>query len=157
MQWMIASLSMQSNTDDAMANNCYPLKPKISETDDQHERLTSRHIETLGFLQEVVRENKRLKATVDELQVTLSSREELFEVTRTSKERIKKFQEECLQKIKKSKEELVKRHNEEIMKLVADKLETENVWLQERKKVMKSPLYGCRLLFHQESRPLFLN
>ena len=37
--------------------------------DDTNERLTQKHIQTLGFLQEIVNENKALKERVVELEV----------------------------------------------------------------------------------------
>ena len=40
------------------------------EVDDQNGRLTTKHIHTLKFLQDVVNENKALKARVDELEVS---------------------------------------------------------------------------------------
>ena len=49
--------------------NCYPKKSSRDMTADQTERLTTKHIQTLGFLQEIVNENKQLKARVEELEV----------------------------------------------------------------------------------------
>ena len=39
---------------------------------DQDERLTNKHIQTLGFLQEIVNENKGLKIRIAELEVSVS-------------------------------------------------------------------------------------
>ena len=44
--------------------NCYNVGKK--EMDD---RLTNKHIKTLSFLQEIVEENKKLKARIQELEV----------------------------------------------------------------------------------------
>ena len=51
--------------------NCYNTG-KLSRGDvlEQDERLTTKHIQTLSFLQEIVRENKELKARIAELEVT---------------------------------------------------------------------------------------
>ena len=50
--------------------NCYNTK-KIArgEAEDQDGRLTSKHIQTLSFLQEIVNENKTLKTRIEELEV----------------------------------------------------------------------------------------
>ena len=52
-----------------MSNNCY--RPSKDEVGEQNERLTNKHIQTLGFLQELSRENKELRLRVDELEVSL--------------------------------------------------------------------------------------
>ena len=54
--------------------NCYR-KGRVPQNDsevveDQNGRLTTKHIHTLKFLQDVVNENKNLKARVDELEVS---------------------------------------------------------------------------------------
>ena len=54
--------------------NCYrkgrTLQPDSEEVEGQNGRLTTKHIHTLKFLQDVVNENKALKARVDELEVS---------------------------------------------------------------------------------------
>ena len=54
-----------------MSQNTYNAKgvPSKREQTIQEERLTNKHIQTLSFLQDVARENKELKARVDELEV----------------------------------------------------------------------------------------
>lgn len=52
--------------------NCYSGKRVSREViHDQSERLTTKHIQTLSFLQDIVKENKELKAKVEELQVMI--------------------------------------------------------------------------------------
>ncbi|XP_077982331.1 uncharacterized protein LOC144437282 [Glandiceps talaboti] len=121
-----------------MSANCYPSKAeKGGGLEEQHDRLTSRHIETLGFLQEIVRENKQLKVKVEELEVELEAREELYQLAKNSQSRIGLFQEECLKRIDRAQDGLRRKHNEEMMKLVADKLESENEWLREKEQMQK--------------------
>jgi len=54
--------------------NCYRKgrtpQPDSEDVEDQNGRLTTKHIHTLKFLQDVVNENKALKARVDELEVS---------------------------------------------------------------------------------------
>ena len=45
--------------------NCYGKK-------EQNDRLTTKHIHTLKFLQEIVAENKQLKERIDELEVRVN-------------------------------------------------------------------------------------
>jgi hypothetical protein len=54
-----------------MSTNCYSKKGRIprEKMTEQTERLTSKHIETLSFLQDIVAENKELKAKNEELEV----------------------------------------------------------------------------------------
>ena len=53
--------------------NCYNTKKTTrGEAEDVDERLTTKHIQTLSFLQEIVNENKALKARVAELEVFFS-------------------------------------------------------------------------------------
>ena len=59
----IAARTMSQNTYHASGT------PSKQEQADQNARLTNRHIQTLSFLQDVARENKELKARVDELEV----------------------------------------------------------------------------------------
>ena len=55
--------------------NCYrkgrapQFESEVEEVEDQNGRLTTKHIHTLKFLQDVVNENKALKARVAELEV----------------------------------------------------------------------------------------
>ena len=50
--------------------NCYNVGKVSRETQDgQNERLTNKHIKTLSFLQEMAKENKDLKARIQELEV----------------------------------------------------------------------------------------
>ena len=52
--------------------NCYNTgKVPRDLMNEQSERLTTKHIQTLSFLQEIVQENKDLKAKVEELQVIM--------------------------------------------------------------------------------------
>ena len=51
-----------------MSNNCY--RPSQDDVGHQNERLTNKHIQTLGFLQELSKENKELKTRVEELEVS---------------------------------------------------------------------------------------
>ena len=59
-------------TDVFSMQNCYNSK-KISrgEAEDLDGRLTTKHIQTLSFLQEIVNENKALKARLAELEVLM--------------------------------------------------------------------------------------
>ena len=51
--------------------NCYNTGNRVPREKqfDQEERLTSKHIQTLQFVQEVVNENKVLKKRIEELEV----------------------------------------------------------------------------------------
>ena len=53
--------------------NCYNTGTRVPREKqyDQDERLTSKHIQTLQFVQEVVNENKVLKSRIEELEVSL--------------------------------------------------------------------------------------
>ena len=54
--------------------NCYNGKASQEVLAQQDERLTTKHIHTLQFLQEIVKENKELKAKVAELEVSIPYR-----------------------------------------------------------------------------------
>ena len=50
--------------------NCYNVgKMSRDAQDGQNERLTNKHIKTLSFLQEMAKENKELKAKIQEYEV----------------------------------------------------------------------------------------
>ena len=50
--------------------NCYNVgKVSRDAQDGQNERLTNKHIKTLSFLQEMAKENKELKAKIQEYEV----------------------------------------------------------------------------------------
>lgn len=53
--------------------NCYNTGTRVPREKlyDQDERLTSKHIQTLQFVQEVVNENKVLKSRIEELEVSM--------------------------------------------------------------------------------------
>ena len=44
----------------------------VEEKEEQDQRLSQKHIKTLGFLQEIVNENKALKNRITELEVIFS-------------------------------------------------------------------------------------
>ncbi|CAH1270719.1 Hypp4403 [Branchiostoma lanceolatum] len=122
--------------------NCYGNKagrPSQGEQDEQNERLTGRHIETLAFLQEIAKENKELKAKVETLELAthtwiqvqdclgvthytselvLTSAElakcaSLHQQARESQERVKRVQQECLERADKARGEMVERQKKE--------------------------------------------
>ena len=54
-----------------MADNCYNKKAPKNEYEEQDNRLTNRHIQTLGLLQDLHRENGELKTNIEKLEVRL--------------------------------------------------------------------------------------
>ena len=55
-----------------MSTNCYGRVPRENMPGDVDERLTTKHIKTLTFLQDIARENKELKARIKVLEVSIS-------------------------------------------------------------------------------------
>ena len=99
---------------------------------EQNERLTRKHIQTLSFMQEVVAENKELKSKLEELETRLASCTEFHQLAEESKERIKTIQDEYMSKADEIRAMLVEKHKAEIMKCVEDHLNAEQAWNQER-------------------------
>ncbi|XP_038070153.1 CAP-Gly domain-containing linker protein 1-like [Patiria miniata] len=120
-----------------MSQNTYNSngKPSKHEQADQDERLTNRHIQTLSFLQDVARENKELKARVDELEAELSQCSDLHALGRETKQRIQRLQDDFNRRLDHNNKTLTQKHKDEIMRLVSSKLEAETQWLQDREQL----------------------
>ncbi|CAH1270721.1 Hypp4403 [Branchiostoma lanceolatum] len=119
--------------------NCYGNKagrPSQGEQDEQNERLTGRHIETLAFLQEIAKENKELKAKVETLEAELAKCASLHQQARESQERVKRVQQECLERADKARGEMVERQKKEVMHLIEEKLTVEQEY-QDKVKLLQ--------------------
>jgi len=92
---------------------------------DVDERLTQKHIQTLGFLQEIVNENKALKLRVAELEECLEETKDMQDFAKESKEKIKEIQDSYMQKADEVNQMLAEKHRIEIMDLQNEKLELE--------------------------------
>ncbi|RUS81461.1 hypothetical protein EGW08_010759 [Elysia chlorotica] len=91
---------------------------------DQNDRLSNKHIQTLGFLQEVVNENKALKQKVQELEDKLKDVENF---TNDSKEKIKDIQDSYLARADEINAMLAEKHRIEIMQVQEEKFELERI------------------------------
>ncbi|XP_005091270.1 restin homolog [Aplysia californica] len=92
---------------------------------EQDERLTSKHIQTLGFLQEIVNENKELKTRVIELEESLEECKDLHAFAKQSKEKIKDIQESYMARADEMNSMLAEKHRVEMMQVENEKLEIE--------------------------------
>ncbi|XP_078688640.1 uncharacterized protein LOC144920361 isoform X2 [Branchiostoma floridae x Branchiostoma belcheri] len=122
--------------------NCYGNRagrPSQDELDEQNERLTGRHIETLAFLQEIAKENKELKAKVETLETELAKCASLHQQARESQERVKRVQQECLERADKARGEMVERQKQEVMHLIEEKLTVEQEY-QDKVKQMQQQI-----------------
>ncbi|CAH1780181.1 unnamed protein product [Owenia fusiformis] len=92
---------------------------------DQEERLTTKHIQTLSFLQDIANENKELKVKIDDLEAKLAGCAELHSLAENSQERIKQIQEQYMNRSDEINAMLTEKHKAEYMTVVEDKLELE--------------------------------
>ncbi|KAI0221753.1 hypothetical protein LSAT2_026982 [Lamellibrachia satsuma] len=98
--------------------NCYR-KGRVPQNDsevveDQNGRLTTKHIHTLKFLQDVVNENKNLKARVDELEAQLSKCAQLHVAAEETQERVKKMKADFLRRTDEINQLLLEKHKIEV-------------------------------------------
>ncbi|XP_013391043.1 myosin heavy chain, clone 203 isoform X2 [Lingula anatina] len=116
--------------------NCYKSdripREKLHE---QNERLAAKHIETLGFLQEIVKENKELKARLEELEGQKLHCEELHDAVEASKQKIKEIQEQYMKRADEINAMLIQKHEAELMRQITEKLEAEERWKNEKAKL----------------------
>ncbi|KAK3803313.1 hypothetical protein RRG08_021511 [Elysia crispata] len=94
---------------------------------EQNDRLSSKHIQTLGFLQEVVNENRALKQKVQELEDKLEEFKDIEKFTKVSKEKIKDIQDSYLTRADEINAMLTEKHRTEIMQIQEEKFELERV------------------------------
>lgn len=120
-----------------MSDNCYKKKDKKDEYIEQENRLTNRHIQAMGLMQDLHRENEALKKRVEELEKELENCGEYHDIARDAQAFKKKAQEDCLKKIDANRERLARKHKEEVMSLVSAKLQAETEWLEERERLQK--------------------
>ncbi|XP_022091964.1 myosin-4-like [Acanthaster planci] len=119
-----------------MSQNTYTNgTPSKQNQADQNARLTNRHIQTLSFLQDVARENKELKARVDELETELSQCSDLHTLGKDTKQRIQRLQDDFNRRLDHNNKVLTQKHKDEIMQLVSSKLDAETQWLQDREQL----------------------
>ncbi|XP_046329240.1 myosin heavy chain, clone 203-like [Haliotis rufescens] len=98
---------------------------------EQHERLTTKHIQTLSFLQDIVNENKQLKARVEQLERIQKEYESLEEMEDDHQDRIKQIQEQYMNRADEINAMLAEKHKTEILQLVDEKVEIEKNAYQE--------------------------
>ncbi|XP_071086102.1 uncharacterized protein [Haliotis cracherodii] len=98
---------------------------------EQHERLTTKHIQTLSFLQDIVNENKQLKARVVQLERIQKEYESLEEMEDDHQDRIKQIQEQYMNRADEINAMLAEKHKTEILQLVDEKVEIEKNAYQE--------------------------
>ncbi|XP_041375284.1 paramyosin-like [Gigantopelta aegis] len=91
----------------------------------QNERLTTKHIQTLSFLQDLANENKELKAKVQELEEQQSQCATLHALAENSQSRIKDIQQQYLTRSDEINSMLAEKHKQEILQLVDEKVELE--------------------------------
>ncbi|XP_071510035.1 uncharacterized protein [Diadema antillarum] len=115
-----------------MSDNCYRKRLPVEDFSEQESRLTNRHIQTLGLLQDLHRENGELKSRIQELEKELSNCKEFHSIARDATAFKKKVQEESQKKIDSHNERLSRKHKDEMMALISAKLEAETEWLQEK-------------------------
>ncbi|XP_033625978.1 myosin heavy chain, striated muscle-like [Asterias rubens] len=116
-----------------MSQNTYGVTGE--DQSDQNARLTNKHIKTLSFLQDVARENKELRARLDQLEEELSQCGELHALGNDAKERIKKLQQDFNRRLDTNNRTLTQKHKDEIMQLISSKLDAETEWLNEREQL----------------------
>ncbi|XP_067651417.1 protein Spindly-like [Haliotis asinina] len=98
---------------------------------EQHERLTTKHIHTLSFLQDIVNENKQLKARVEQLEEIHKEYELLEKMEDDHQVRIKQIQEQYINRADEINAMLAEKHKTEILQLVDEKVEIEKNAYQE--------------------------
>ncbi|KAK2162195.1 hypothetical protein LSH36_102g08008 [Paralvinella palmiformis] len=103
--------------------NCYGKK-------EQNDRLTTKHIHTLKFLQEIVAENKQLKERIDELEC-----DDTTSLIEENKARIKEIQEQYMKRADEINIMLTEKHKEELMKRVEEQLEAEKLYKETRQQL----------------------
>lgn len=113
--------------------NCYNTGERIPREKqfEQDERLTNKHIQTLQFVQEVVRENKELKKQVEEYELNQLKCKELHALAEESKDRIKTIQEQYLKRADEINAMMAEKHRGELIKVVNEKLEQEQKYSEE--------------------------
>ncbi|XP_074646558.1 uncharacterized protein LOC141902636 [Tubulanus polymorphus] len=119
--------------------NCYTKKDRSTGgeiADEQNERLTTKHIQTLSFLQEIVNENKQLKDRVSELEAQIAECAHIHDLAENSQDRIKEIQDQYLKRADEINEMLVEKHKVELNKINQDKLQDEQTWFQEKRQLM---------------------
>lgn len=107
--------------------NCYNTGERIPREKkyEVDERLASKHIQTLQFVQEVVNENKVLKKRIEELEMSQTHCDELHALAEESKEKIKTIQEQYLKRADEINAMMAEKHRAEMMKVVQEKLDQE--------------------------------
>ncbi|GFR81560.1 myosin heavy chain, clone 203-like isoform X2 [Elysia marginata] len=94
---------------------------------EQNDRLSNKHIQTLGFLQEMVNENKHLKQKVQELEDKLEEFKDVEKFAKESKEKIKDIQDSYLARADEINSMLAEKHRVEIMQVQEEKFELERI------------------------------
>lgn len=92
---------------------------------DQDERLTKKHIETLGFVKEIAEENKLLKQKIEDYELKTLKCAELHALAEESQERIKKIQEQYLKRADEINAMMAEKHRNEMMFAIEEKLDME--------------------------------
>ncbi|XP_062592994.1 protein Hook homolog 3-like [Saccostrea cucullata] len=106
--------------------NCYSSNRIPRENmHDQDERLTKKHIETLGFVKEIAEENKVLKQKIEEYELKTLKCAELHALAEESQERIKKIQEQYLKRADEINAMMAEKHKNEMMYAIEEKLDME--------------------------------
>lgn len=113
--------------------NCYNTGNRVPREKqfDQDERLTSKHIQTLQFVQEVVNENKVLKKRIEELEESQVNCDELHKLAEESKEKIKTVQEQYLKRADEINAMMAEKHRAEMLKLTQEKVDQEQNYNEE--------------------------
>lgn len=113
--------------------NCYNTGTRVPREKqyDQDERLTSKHIQTLQFVQEVVNENKVLKSRIEELEENQLHCDELHKLAEESKEKIKTIQEQYLKRADEINAMMAEKHRAEILRATQEKLDMEQKYNEE--------------------------
>ncbi|XP_071958525.1 uncharacterized protein [Antedon mediterranea] len=115
-----------------MSANCYNRRGNVEEIKEQHQRLSTKHIETLKVLSDMSKEKDKLVTEVKELKEELLKCGELHTIANDAKARIKRVQEDCNRRLDHNNKTLTEKHQHEIMRVVSEKLEGENTWLEEK-------------------------
>lgn len=106
--------------------NCYSSNRIPRENmHDQDERLTKKHIETLGFVKEIAEENKLLKQKIEDYELKTLKCAELHALAEESQERIKKIQEQYLKRADEINAMMAEKHRNEMMFAIEEKLDME--------------------------------
>ncbi|XP_030830977.1 myosin-J heavy chain [Strongylocentrotus purpuratus] len=121
-----------------MSDNCYKKRDQSREEyTEQENRLTNRHIQALGLMQDIHRENEELKKQLKQLEDELSNCEEYHRIAKDAKAFKQQAQDDCLKKIDRNSEKLNRKHKEEMMSLISSKLQAETEWLEERERLQQ--------------------